>query len=663
MCGIAGFVNNRTLSDARHTLNAMLTRIHYRGPDECGLFLSDNACIGNVRLSIIDLASGQQPMCTLDGRYWIAYNGEVFNYLELKTMLKQRGHSFRTNCDTEVVLHMYQEFGEKCLNQLNGQFAISIWDTYEKELFLARDRMGIRPLFYTNNGSDFIFSSEIKAIFEYPGIERKLSNNGINQIFTFWTTITPNTAFNNIFELSPGHYAKVKNGKLQIKRYWELTFKNEQSINLEEAIGRFKNLFEDSLKLRMRADVPVAAYLSGGLDSTSTTAFIKKMFPNELNTFSIGFQEKEYDESLFQNEVAKYFKTDHHSIVFKNEDVVELFEKVIWHVEIPILRTAPFPMLKLSGLVRDNNIKVVITGEGADEVLGGYNIFKEAIIRHFWSKYPNSRLRPLLLKKLYPYMPHIRDAGISMLKLFFGFKLSETNLPVYSHLLRWNNTSRIKNLFSSEYKEKMNGCDFVAKYSDKIASTVKDYSLLSKAQYIESNVFMSGYLLSSQGDRVAMANSVEGRYPFLDHRLIEFCSCLPDDLKISGLEEKYLLKQVVKDIIPKSVLKRPKQAYRAPISQALLNDKTGFVNNYISSSSIKQTGIFDAINVERLILKLRKNSIVNEVDSMALMGILSTQILNELYIEKYCHLKKNEVNSGKVMNQVLNKNFNHANKS
>ncbi len=657
MCGIAGFINNGTVKHPKQFLNAMLTRIRHRGPDECGLYLSDKACIGSVRLSIVDLESGQQPLSTPDGRYWIAYNGEVYNHPELRSMLQKMGHRFSTRCDTEVVVHMYQEFGADCLNQLNGQFAIAIWDGLKNELFLARDRFGIRPLFYTKSKSDFIFASEIKALFEYPGVRRNVNAAGLSQVFTFWTALSPQTAFEDIFELPAGNYALVRDGNIIVNSYWSLSFDNTRQITLGDAKDKFEALFRDSLALRMRADVPVAAYLSGGIDSTSTTAFIKKMFPDKLNTFSIGFEQKDFDESVYQNEVADFFETNHHSVTFKNRDVVDLFEKVIWHTEIPVLRTAPFPMYKLSKLVRDNGIKVVITGEGADEMLGGYNIFKEAIVRHFWAKYPESKIRPLLLKRLYPYLPQVNEGGISMLKMFFGYKLSDTGSPVYSHLLRWKNTSRICNFYSQEFREQAGNSDLVSDYSSKIASKVAGYTPLAKAQYIESNVFMSGYLLSSQGDRVGMANSVEGRYPFLDHRLAEFCSTLPDQLKISGLDEKYLLKQVVKDVIPTSVLKRPKQAYRAPISQALLNDKTGFVDNYLSENKLKETGFFDYLSVEKLMQKLKKGSGANEIDNMALMGILSTQVLNELYVKNYRCLLPNEIHQGRVMNETQHENI------
>jgi len=650
MCGIAGFISNNKL-DSTFVLNAMLTRIKHRGPDECGLYVSEEACMGNVRLSIVDLKSGQQPLSTPDGRFWIAYNGEVFNYLELKKDLERKGHVFRTNCDTEVVVHMYQEYGPNCLSHFNGQFAFSIWDEQQKELFIARDRMGIRPLFYTLHNQGLVYGSEIKSIFEFPGIKREINYSGVQQLFTFWTTLSPKTFFKDVFELPAGCYAKFKNGQLSINSYWDLNYSEGNSLSLEEAKEQFTYLFKDSLSLRMRADVPVAAYLSGGLDSTSTTAFIKKMFPEALNTFSIGFEEEEFDESGYQFEVANYLDTRHKSVSFQNSDIIDLFEKVIWHTEIPVLRSAPFPMFKLSKLVRDNGIKVVITGEGADEMLGGYNIFKEAIIRKFWSKYPNSKLRPLLLKKLYPYLPLFNAKNnSSALKLFFGYKLTETDSPIYSHILRWNNTSRILNHLSKPVKETLNGSNVVNEFQNQISDKLIGLSLLKRAQFLESSVFMSGYLLSSQGDRMAMGNSVEGRYPFLDHRIIEFCSGLPDSLKLNGLNEKFLLKKVVENDIPKSVLNRPKQAYRAPISQALLNDKRSFVNDVLSASEIKNFGLFDDQSVLQLINKMQKAPSISEIDNMALMGMLSSQILYRQFIQDYKPLKKGEIHEGVIRN-------------
>ena len=658
MCGIAGFCNypGNEIKESEHILNRMLSRIQHRGPDETGLYLSPKACIGNVRLSIIDLSGGQQPMATADGTKWIAYNGEVFNYPELRDELISLGHKFKTKSDTEVVLHLYEQYGEKCLNKLNGQFAFAIYDSKSDELFLARDRVGIRPLYYYHNGNQLVFGSEIKSVFEHPGIERRLSPQGLQQVFTFWTALTPNTIFENIKELSPGHYLKFKNGKIKTEPYWKLSFAKEEGIfkgSIDEAAEELRYLFNDSVKLRLRADVQVAAYLSGGLDSSVTTSFIKDIQPDVLNTFSIGFADKTYDETKFQKEVSSYLNTNHKSITIHDQDIPNLISKVIWHTESPVLRTSPLPMMKLSGLVRENGIKVVITGEGADEVLGGYNIFKETIIRDFWAREPKSKIRPALLKKLYPYIPQIADASPAMLRMFFGYQLENRSSPVYSHLLRWKNSSRIMNHLSGDMKQHTAFKDPVSEYANSIESIVSGYTPLEKAQYIETNVFMSGYLLSSQGDRMAMGNSVEGRYPFLDHRIIKFASTLPDEFKLKGLNEKYILKYMMRGKLPESVLKRPKQAYRAPVATALLRNRSEIVEDMLSEKRMKETGIFNYETVGRLIEKIKKGAMPLETENMTVIGVLSTHLLIKQFIDDFKNLDYKQIRKGVVRNRVM----------
>ena len=346
---------------------------------------------------------------------------------------------------------------KNALSLLNGQFAFAIWDKLEEELFLARDRVGIRPLFYNITNGIFSFASEIKALFEQKTITKELRHESLAQVYTFWSTITPYTPFNNIFELSPGHYLQFSRKGLKTEQYWQLDFtKKLPGLSFEDAIGQFDELFTNAVRIRLRADVEVAAYLSGGIDSSTTVAYIKDIEPGILNTFSIGFAEKDFDESKFQNEAVKYLNTNHKSITCSSRDIADYFPKVIWHSETPVTRTAPTPMLILSKLVRDNNIKVVITGEGSDEILAGYDIFREAMIRRFWAAQPGSAIRPLLLKKIYPDIPHLRNASPNILKMFFGFKLEDVDNPFYSHLLRWNNSNHIKKHFSDHIKEELN---------------------------------------------------------------------------------------------------------------------------------------------------------------------------------------------------------------
>jgi len=633
MCGIAGFYPNLKGTNSVDVLKCMLTRIKHRGPDQSGILMTNEIGLGSVRLSILDLDNGRMPLSNEDKTLWIVFNGEIFNHLELKSDLLEKKHAFKTSTDTEVVLHLYEEYGVKFLSKLNGQFAIAIWDTVKKELFLARDRVGIRPLFYSKVNNGIVFASEMKALFEHPQIEAQISSIALTQVFTFWTTLSPLTIFKDIFEVQPGHYILANSSGIKEEKYWELPLCKSgeyKGLSMQEAIDEFRELFSDAVKIRLRADVPVGAYLSGGLDSSVTTSFIKENNQEKLQTFSLGFVDKEFDETDFQNTAVEFFETEHNSIKCESHDISQIFTDIIWHSETPILRSSPSPMALLSGLVRNNDIKVVITGEGADELLGGYNIFKEALIRQFWAKDPKSKYRPLLLKRLYPYMSQLN--GAKALNLFFSYKLTETDSLVYSHLLRWNNTSRIKKYFSDELKVELENYHPIDELEKRVVDKFQKVDLLSRAQWLEIKLFMSGYLLSSQGDRMAMANSVEGRYPFLDHRIIEFCMKLPSDFKLKGLEEKVLLKKLMKGKLPEQIINRKKQAYRAPT----INDcESDYMKNMLSEQQIKQSGIFNYKMVNKLVLKMNSQKNISEVDKMAYMGILSTQILDDLFVKKH----------------------------
>ncbi|MEZ5198190.1 MAG: asparagine synthase (glutamine-hydrolyzing) [Bacteroidales bacterium] len=656
MCGIAGIYNfnppGKPVSE--DIIKHMLTSIRHRGPDESGMLLTKNLGIGSVRLSIIDLATGQQPVSIRNKRYWIVYNGELFNYIELRKELEKRGCHFETSSDTEVVVQAYAEYGEDCLNKFNGQFAICIWDKEKNELFLARDRVGIRPLFYANQNDSFTFCSEIKGIFQNPFVERKISPKRLSQVFTFWTTITPDTPFEGIKELPPGHFMKVNSNGVTLKKYWSLKFPDTgkiKSTSIDQSIEELRELFYDAVKIRLRADVEVAAYLSGGIDSSVTTAFIHDIEPSVLNTFSIGFKDRDFDETNYQLEAAKYFGTNHTAFTCTSEEIGEAFYDTVKHTEFPILRTAPTPMFLLSKKVRENNIKVVITGEGADEMLAGYNIFKEAKIRRFWAKQPQSKLRPLLLTKLYPYLPMMKNAKANVLKMFFGYKLEDTGNPFYSHLLRWHNTSRIQNYFSESIKERIEGYSPLDDALENLEVGFDEYGDLAKSQSLESNIFMSGYLLSSQGDRMAMGNSVEGRYPFLDYRIIEYAARLPEDFKLNGLNEKYILKKMMAGKIPDSILNRHKQAYRAPIHTSFLGEQPPeWVGEMLSESSLNDYGLFDFEKVGKLITKFKSGQTISEVDNMALAGILSSQLVNLFFIQgKALDIKGQELSNLRII--------------
>lgn len=638
MCGICGFVggSNGSPQDNEPVVRQMLGLIQHRGPDECGYLLHRQNALGNVRLSIVDLATGQQPLCDDSGRYWIVYNGEVFNYRELRVLLQSKGASFKTNTDTEVVLYNHLINGVSGLQLLNGQFAFAIYDTLEQSLFMARDRVGIRPLFFAQHDGRLVFSSEIKALLACPGIELKLSPFKMQQLFTFWNVRSDDSVFEGISQLAPGCYMEWTDGAVSQGRYWHPPFVEEGSryrSSFDDAVHEFKALLKDAIAIRLRADVPVAAYLSGGIDSSTTCQMINDLLPNGFHTFSLKFESPWFDESKYQDAMLDQLSSTHHATMFYEHDLENFLAKAIWHAETPLLRTGPLPMMKLSSLVRQNQIKVVITGEGADEVLGGYNIFKETLIRQFWAKYPDSKIRPRLLSRLYPYLPHFSNGNSKALRLFYGYKLGEVGHPAYSHLLRWRNGVGLCQLFNDEWLGDAKGYPVVEEYADHIADVVRPLSSLSKAQYVESDLFLPGYLLSSQGDRVAMANSVEGRYPFLDHRVVEFCHALPDAFKIKGLDEKYLLKRTMQSSLPPTIVNRPKQAYRAPAANGLLLAGT-LLEELLSVGSLKDSGIFDVGMVSRLMNRIRSADSHNELDSMAVNALLTSQLCHALFCRR-----------------------------
>ncbi len=634
MCGIVGILNLQEPQPiAEQIVRQMLGMIRHRGPDEFGIYRDAWVNLGNARLSIVDLGGGQQPIGNEDGTLWIVFNGEIFNHHELRPDLEARGHRFQTHCDTEVILHLYEEYGPDCLNYLNGQFAIALWDTRNRSLFLARDRLGVRPLFYTVCQQQLIFGSEIKTLLAHPHVSARLDPDALAQVFTFWSALPPHTAFQDIQTLPPAHYLLVRDGQFTLKPYWELDFNVESAATRppQDYLEEFEHLLVDATLMRLRADVPVGAYLSGGLDSSTTTAMIRKYSQTPLETFAIAFSDPEFDESSFQQQMATHLGTDHHVVYCTQADIGQVFPEVIWHTEAPTLRTAPAPMLLLSKLVRQHNLKVVITGEGADEFLGGYDVFKEMVIRRFWAKQPGSQFRPLLLRRLYPEIARLGSSSESFLRAFFQQNLTETATPFYSHTLRWSNTARLQRLLLQPPAVAPEAKDLVPLPAD-----FSSWSALAQAQYLEIVTFLSPYLLSSQSDRVAMANSVEGRFPFLDHRVVEFCNRLPAKLKLRGLEEKWLLRQVASKLLPDEIWQRRKRPYRAPIHRCFFPPQPPeYVLELLSESALRESGQFNPAAVAQLVRKAQSGKPLSELDDMAIAGVLSTQLVYHQFVKTF----------------------------
>ena len=644
MCGIAGILDWKPTPrpEVRAQLAAMAAQLRHRGPDSQGFYSDEAIGLAHTRLSIIDLESGAQPIHNEDNSVWVVFNGEIFNYIELRQQLQQQGHRFYTRSDTEVIVHLYEQHGDDFVSLLNGQFAIALWDQPQQRLLLARDRVGIVPLFYCKQGERLLFASEIKAMLPLFRESPRPNLAALDQLLTFWAPVSPNTLFEGVLELSPGTTLVVDRSGQRVHRYWDWQFPqhaDDYRTESEQALAQeLRELLIDATRLRLRADVPVGAYLSGGLDSSVLVALIHEHSDTPLRTFSIGFQDESLDESRYQEMLIDRIGTDHSNVRCTNGDIAQHFEDTIWHTECAILRNAPVPMKILSGLVHQQQYKVVLTGEGADEVFGGYDIFKEAKLRRFWARQPDSNWRHRLLERLYPWLDLPRGQAPAYVRNFYGQGLDRPELAWFSHLPRWDTTARAKAFYSGAVAEQLrdNALDTLAA---SLPPAIGRWHGFNRAQYLEVKTLMAGYLLCSQGDRMLMANSVEGRFPFLDHRVIEFANRLPPRLKMKVLNEKYLLKQAMKKYIPSAIIARHKQPYRAPDIPAFIDAERKqplpFAAELLSEQTLKRFGYFDDKKVALLLKKACRGSATSYKDNQTFVGILATQSWHRQFIDNH----------------------------
>jgi len=654
MCGIAGIYAAPEQLAPRGLLETMAGELLHRGPDGVGLYLDERFGMVNTRLSIIDLAGGDQPLSNEDGRLWGMQNGEIYNYPELMAELEALGHRFATRSDTEVIVHAFEEWGEGCLERLDGEFAFAVWDRATRELFLARDRFGIRPLFLARHGRELAFASEAKALLRHPRAERRIDPLALVETFTLWAVQPDRSAFPGICELPPGHLLRLgPDGSPRLRCWWELRFGPRQGARPQgeggerpEALAEeLRALLDDATRIRLRADVPVGVYLSGGLDSSATAALARRHTTQELRGFGIGFEDELFDESRHQDVVAEALGVTLTRVTVSGRDVADAFPEVVRMAEKPMLRTAPGPLLRLSRLVRDSGMKVVLTGEGADEVFGGYNVFREAMVRRFWARRPDSRLRPALLARLYPYLARDLSRGGGFLAEFYRAGLEDVGDPLYSHRPRWRTTSRNLRFLRPELRAQAaepgggwgapGPTDPVERLLARLPDWFGEAGPLGQAQHLEIATFLEGYLLHSQGDRMLMANSVEGRFPFLDVNVAEFAAALPERLRLHGLDEKYLLRKAVAPLLPEAVWRRPKRPYRAPILRAFVGPGApAYVRELLAPERLEEAGLFAGEPVARLLAKAERylDAGLGESDEMGLVGVLSGQLLSEQFV-------------------------------
>lgn len=642
MCGIAGVLDLAGRQPAQETLQAMIASIRHRGPDGHGVHVDGPCGLAHARLAILDLAGGAQPMVGDGGDLTITFNGEIFNYVELRDeLIAVHGRRFATRSDTETILHAYAVWGERCVEHFNGQWAFAIWDRPRARLFCSRDRIGVRPFFWTLDDGRFLFGSEVKAIFAHPGITRAFDLAGLHEVLTFWCTVAPRTVWRGIAELPPGCSLTLDArgpaaGRVAIRRYWQLDYTIDDAADAATRAAQLREHLTDAARIRLRADVPVGAYVSGGLDSSVIAGLVRQTMPNRLHTFSVAFTSPEFDERAWQAEVVARLGTEHAVVEASEASIGAVFPELMGFLETPVVRTAPAPLYLLAGLVRRQGFKVVLTGEGSDEMLGGYDIFKEAKIRRFWARQPHSRARPQLLRQLYPYMKNLQAQPEAYLRAFFHVQPADLGDPLFSHLPRWRLTQQTKAFLGDDARAALADHDPLAELRARLPSEFSRWHPFAQAQYLESTILLPGYILSSQGDRPAMGQAIEGRYPFLDVRVMEWAAHLPPRAKMRGLDEKSVLKRMARDLVPARVLSRPKQPYRAPDAASFVDVERGvarfpWVDDLLSPGCVRKAGVFEPSAVQGLLGKVKRGAAIGVRDNMAFVAIMTTQLLADRF--------------------------------
>ncbi|HEY6189998.1 MAG TPA: asparagine synthase (glutamine-hydrolyzing) [Pyrinomonadaceae bacterium] len=583
MCGFAGYVDIREERPVeRETLARMTNTLIHRGPDSDGYFVEEFVGLGFRRLSIIDLASGDQPLYNEDNSVVLLCNGEIYNYLELREALLQKGHTFRTKSDVEVLLHLYEEDGIEFLNKLNGQFAFVIYDRKRKRLFLARDHFGINPLYFTIRDGVFIFASEIKAILEHPLVTREVDLTGLDQILSFPGLVSPRTMFKGIESLKSGHCMTLENGDVKTFEYWDLDYPlaGELSYDKPESyyVEELKRLFEQSVRYRLQADVPVGFYLSGGLDSSMIGAMINKVSPQtQRHSFSIGFDDRVISETKYQQLVARRVNSEHHEIMFDWPEISGRLAEMIYHCECPVKETYNTCSMALSQAAKNAGVTVILTGEGADELFAGYVGYR---FDQFGVREGRKRDLETVLEE------EVREKLWGNRNLFY---------EIDQHAFRETKTA----LYSEDVNDLFPEFDCI-NFGLVNKELLRDRDPIHQRSYLDFKLRLSDHLISDHGDRMALANSVEGRYPFLDVNLVEFSRQIPPSLKLNGFTEKYILRKVAEGLVPSEVINREKFGFIAPGSPYLLQQNIEWVQDMLSYAQIERQGYFNPNVIERL---------------------------------------------------------------
>lgn len=590
MCGIAGIISLRDRQPvSEEELRAMCDAMVHRGPDDAGYFTAPGAGLGMRRLSIIDLNTGHQPVHNEDRSIWVVFNGEIYNFKFLRRSLESQGHSFYTDTDTEVIVHLYEQYGESCVEKMRGMFAFAIWDDRRKKLFIARDRLGIKPLYYAEVNGRLLFGSELKVLLELPGVERRLNWGSVNHLFSSMCTPPHESIIEGIRKLKPGHLLVASERKgIEVRQYWDVQFDPDYTKTEDYFVERLRDLLEESVRLRLIADVPLGAFLSGGIDSSAVVATMSRISSGPVKTFSIGFEEPEFNELRYARQVAERFGTDHHELIIE-PNVLGIIDDLAWYLDEPFGDSSAIPTYMVSKLAAEN-VKVVLSGDGGDELFGGYDRYLVESRERKYGRIPASARTAMgRVGQLMPdgmkgrnFLRHLAfDGPDRYIDASILFRAHDRALlfqsGVYEEIARQDPSGVWRGLLE---KEKTHW--------------------LSALQYMDIKSYLPNDILTKV-DRMSMAHSIEARVPLLDHKVVEFAATIPAELKLHGTTTKYIFKRAMEGILPHEVLYRPKRGFAVPLSRWFRGQLDGFVRDLLLSTTSLQRGIFNKSYIEHLV--------------------------------------------------------------
>ena len=612
MCGIAGIVRWDQRPVLEHEIRAMCGAMVHRGPDDEGIYLGDGVAIGMRRLSIIDLSNGHQPVSNEDGSVWIVFNGEIYNYQALRRDLIARGHAFRTNSDTETIVHLYEEYGAGCVEHLRGMFGFAIWDTRTREMLLARDRLGIKPLYYAERSGELLFASELKPILQIEGVDRSLNWQAVGHLFTYLATPGDQSIVDGVKKLEPARVAVARPGRpLHIQRYWDVAFEPNEKATEGELVEQLRAILNESVVLHQVSDVPVGAFLSGGIDSSAIVAMMARPAAGRLKTFSIGFAEADFDELQHARNVAKQFGTDHYDMVLR-PDAVQIVEDLTWYLDEPFGDTSAIPTYMVSKLAAEH-VKVVLSGDGGDELFAGYDKYVVEGRERAYDRLPGA------VKKLAGAVGGLMPHGMKGRRFLRHLGLSGADRYLDAQSLF--HSDEMPSLFQQGAFEQIGGPSQLGPYETAVpvyepgvgaelarprecetgvGAELARPDWLSAIQYRDLHHYLPLDILTKV-DRMTMAHSLEARPPLLDHKLVEFAATIPARFRLNGGTTKYLFKQAMRGVLPDAIIDRQKHGFAVPIARWFRGELAGFARDVLLSDTCRQRGILDTRFVERLL--------------------------------------------------------------